>query len=249
MAEIPKSHPRYWSLKTREKISEGLKKGWVHETGLIAHGRGEAFDYLMGETTIPPAVEAEKVAAALLLNADSAVISVNGNVVALAAEECVSLSEAADAKVEVNLFHRTSERVENLADALRDAGADRVYGLEGDASIPGLEHDRGLCDKDGIFSADVVFVPLEDGDRCQALKKMGKTVVAVDLNPVSRTAKTADVTIVDNVVRALPNIQENVEKFKDKKDKQLEELFEGWDNHRNLQSVLDVISKRLNSMF
>ena len=56
----------------------------------------------------------------------------------------------------------------------------------------------------GIGEADVVLVPLEDGDRCQALKAMGKTVVTVDLNPLSRTAKAADVTVVDELTRALP---------------------------------------------
>ncbi len=49
--KIPKSHPRYHSLVIREKLAEGFRKGLVHETGLIAHGRGEAFDYLIGERT------------------------------------------------------------------------------------------------------------------------------------------------------------------------------------------------------
>ena len=33
------------------------------------------------------------------------------------------------------------------------------------------------------MKADTVLVPLEDGDRTEALVKMGKTVVAIDLNP------------------------------------------------------------------
>jgi len=49
-------------------------------------------------------------------------------------------------------------------------------------------------------------VPLEDGDRCEALVKMGKTVIALDLNPLSRTARMATLTIVDELTRALPNI-------------------------------------------
>ena len=67
--EIPESHPRHNSLKMRHKLTEGYKAGLVAEAGLIAHGRGEAFDYLLGEETIPEAEEAEKVAASLLLNA------------------------------------------------------------------------------------------------------------------------------------------------------------------------------------
>ncbi|GAG99613.1 unnamed protein product, partial [marine sediment metagenome] len=68
MAAIPKNHPRYMSLLTREKISQAMKNGIVHETGLIAHGRGEAFDYLLGEKTISPVELAEKTAAAALLS-------------------------------------------------------------------------------------------------------------------------------------------------------------------------------------
>jgi 4-phosphopantoate--beta-alanine ligase len=49
----------------------------------------------------------------------------------------------------------------------------------------------------------VVVVPLEDGDRTLALKKAGKKVITFDLNPLSRTAQTADITIVDNVVRGI----------------------------------------------
>ena len=89
MEEIPKSHPRYISLITREKIMQAMRKGLVHETGLIAHGRGETFDYLIGEKTIPYANDAEKVAAAALLCAKNPVISVNGNVVALVGKECI----------------------------------------------------------------------------------------------------------------------------------------------------------------
>jgi len=100
---------------TREQISEAMRHGIVHETGLIAHGRGEAFDYLLGETTIPPADFAEKAAAAALLYAKNPVISVNGNVVALAADNCISLSKSIPAKLEVNLFHRTPMRMKKIA--------------------------------------------------------------------------------------------------------------------------------------
>ena len=51
--KIPKDHCRADSLRRREKVIEGEEKGVVVKSGLIAHGRGEAFDYLMGETTIP----------------------------------------------------------------------------------------------------------------------------------------------------------------------------------------------------
>ena len=47
------------------------------------------------------------------------------------------------------------------------------------------------------------MVPLEDGDRTKALRKAGKIVITFDLNPLSRTAETANITIVDNVTRAV----------------------------------------------
>jgi len=147
MAGIPKNHPRYASLMTRERISQAMKNGLVHETGLIAHGRGESFDYLIGEKTLPLADMAEKVAAAALLLAKSPVISVNGNVVALVAEDCIRLADAIPAKLEVNLFHRTEKRIKELTKELYDKGAKNVHGGKADARIPGLDHDRGSCDK------------------------------------------------------------------------------------------------------
>ena len=44
---IPKDHPRYASLIIREKLVDGFEKGLVAHEGLIAHGRGESFDYLL----------------------------------------------------------------------------------------------------------------------------------------------------------------------------------------------------------
>ena len=48
----------------------------------------------------------------------------------------------------------------------------------------------------------MILVPLEDGDRCEALVDLGKQVLVIDLNPLSRTARKATVTIVDEVSRA-----------------------------------------------
>ncbi len=46
---IPKSHPRYESLVLRDKIVKAQKEGYLADSAMIAHGRGEAFDYLLGE--------------------------------------------------------------------------------------------------------------------------------------------------------------------------------------------------------
>ncbi|HVQ00142.1 MAG TPA: 4-phosphopantoate--beta-alanine ligase [Candidatus Thermoplasmatota archaeon] len=248
MKKIPRSHPRYLSLQTRETLSRAVKQKIVHQTGLIAHGRGEAFDYLLGETTIPQADKAARVAAAALFSASNPVISINGNVAALAAKECVMLSETIPAKLEVNLFHRTQARVNRIVALLRKNGASTVYGVRPTARIPGLTHDRALCDRRGIFSADVVLVPLEDGDRCEALLSMGKTVIAIDLNPLSRTAKAASITIVDNVTRAIPRIDYWAQTLSNAKESDLRDIVRSWDNKKNLGMVFVFLSKRLNSL-
>jgi 4-phosphopantoate--beta-alanine ligase len=226
-----------------------MRHGIVHETGLIAHGRGEAFDYLLGETTIPPADVAEKIAASTLLCAKNPVISVNGNVAALAADVCISLAKSIPAKLEINLFNHTPVRIKKIAALLRKKGVKNVYGLNPNAKIPGLDSDRAFCEKEGIFTSDVVLIPLEDGDRCQALQRMGKTVIAIDLNPLSRTAQAASITIVDNVTRAVPRIEHWIHELKDTKRSDLDKLIKTWDNTKNLAEVLSFLSKRLNSLF
>jgi 4-phosphopantoate---beta-alanine ligase len=201
---IPPDHPRYRSLVTRERLAACARKGVVAMEGLTAHGRGEAFDYLIGERTTESALLAGKTAAAMLLAARHPVISVNGNTAALAAREIAALQKASGALVEVNLFHRTEERVAMIEKILTEAGAN-VFSGEAERLLP-LSHDRSWCRRQGMFAADVVLVPLEDGDRCEALVSMGKQVIAIDLNPLSRTAQCATLTIVDELTRALPEI-------------------------------------------
>lgn len=205
MSLIPKSHPRAKSLYIREKLVTGFDAGLVAKEGLMAHGRGETFDYLLGEKTSKYAQNAIIAAAHLINNSKYPVISVNGNVAALCPKEIVKLSKIINAKIEVNLFYSNEKRRKNIVNVLRKAGAKEVLGADPKTSkrISGLDSARRIVDANGIFKADVVLVPLEDGDRTIALKKSGKKVITFDLNPLSRTAKTADITIVDNVVRAI----------------------------------------------
>ncbi|MBC7080647.1 MAG: phosphopantothenate/pantothenate synthetase [Thermoplasmatales archaeon] len=240
---VPKSHPRYKSLMIRNLIAEGYEKGIVHVTGLIAHGRGEAFDYLLGEKTRKFAEEASLAAAAFLAVARRPVISVNGNTAVLAGKEVVKLAKESGARIEVNLFHRSEERIRKIIELLEEGG-EEILGLEGDAKINGLEHARGICSYEGIYTSDVVLVPLEDGDRCNALKKMGKIVITVDLNPLSRTARCADVTIVDNITRAIPNIRKKYRKIENP-----EKIIKEWDNKKNLQNALNFICRRLRYIY
>jgi len=250
MVDIPKSHPRYESLMVRERLVSGFRGGAVACEGLIAQGRGEAFDYILGERTHDAAQKAIEAAAAVLLLAKKPVISVNGNAAALVACDIVKLSGLLLCPVEVNLFYRSREREEAVEKILVGAGASLVLGVGGDASekIPGLGHERGKVSASGIFCADVVLVPLEDGDRTEALRAMGKTVVTVDLSPFSRSAQAADVTIVDNIVRCYPLLCSEIERLKGFDSAQLCEIVDGFDNQRNLSLMFTAMRERLSDV-
>jgi len=247
---IPPGHPRRESLLIREKLVEGFKKGLVAPEGLIAHGRGECFDYLIGESTQPFADRAMNAAVAALLLAKHPVISVNGNTAALVPREVVELAREVNAKIEVNLFYRTREREEAIAKWLREHGAVEVLGVGEDASatIPELFSERRRVSPRGILVADVVLVPLEDGDRTEALRKMGKTVIAIDLNPLSRTSRAASITIVDNVVRAIPLMVEKAKVMKKMSRSELESVLREYDNNKTLQEALRHILSRLDEL-
>ena len=242
MVTIPETHPRYKSLLKREKIVAGIEAGITSKQGLIAHGRGEAFDYLIGERTLPTAMRATEAAAALLLTAQKPVISVNGNVAALVPEKVIELGELLNAPLEVNIFYWTEARVMKIKEHLEQHGATNVLGANADARIPGIEHARARVAKEGIYAADVVLAPLEDGDRCEALIAMGKKVISIDLNPVSRTSRHATVSIVDDIERALKNL---ISMVKEQKKKGKGKLLEDYDNKGNLRAVINEIMKRL----
>ena len=209
MSKIPKDHPRYASLLMRERLVEGQQEGLLAPVAAIAHGRGEAFDYLLGEKTGQSALNALKMSAKLLISAKNPVISVNGNTAVLARDEILDLALILNCPIEINIFYRTPERMAKLLTYFKNDDVE-ILGKNPDARIPNLSSERAKCTKNGIYSADVIFVPLEDGDRCEALIKMGKTVIAVDLNPFSRTARTASVTIVDNITRCVPVLTEMI---------------------------------------
>ena len=141
---VPKSHPRYESLLLREKITDCLKEGVISEAGIAAHGRGEAFDYFLGEKTTDEANKAIKAAAEMLCKAKNPVISVNGNIACLVPKEIVELSEIVPLKIEINLFYRTREREVKIKKRLEKYRAKEILGVGDDANeiIPGLDSLR-----------------------------------------------------------------------------------------------------------
>lgn len=250
MRKISPAHPRAESLRIRGRLIEGFKIGLVVPEGLAAHGRGEALDYILGERTVEQAKLAMEAAVAELLLARYPVISINGNVAALVPAEVVELAKVTNAKLEVNLFHDSPKRERAIARWLRRHGASEVFGVGGGfaTKIPEVHSDRRKVDRRGIAIADVVLVPLEDGDRTEALKKLGKRVIAVDLNPLSRTAQAADITIVDNIARALPLMIKTARRFSRKPREELRRVREGFDNKRNLRGVVRLMRGRLGKL-
>jgi 4-phosphopantoate--beta-alanine ligase len=248
--EIPPEHPRAESLRIRERLIRHYKAGVVAEAGLFAHGRGEAFDYLLGEETTQNALKAVEAAAAALLTAKHPVISVNGNAAALAAKDIVDLAHVTGAKIEVNLFYWSLEREIAIKKLLEEAGAQQVLGVgeRASARIAEIGSERRRVDPAGILAADVVLVPLEDGDRTEALVKMGKKVIAVDLNPLSRTAQFATITIVDNITRAMPTLVKVAQKLKKEDRSKLETILSNFSNKENLGEALASISQRLKKL-
>ena len=243
---IPKTHPRYESLLLREKIVKASEKGYLADSAMIAHGRGEAFDYLIGEKTTYPAKRAMYVAVAALLLSDNPVISVNGNATALAIDEIIELAREINAKIEINLFYRTDERVQIITSLFKDRGYKEILGtLDDDIEyFTDIKNSRSSASKSGIYSADTILIPLEDGDRAEILKKSGKNIITIDLNPLSRTSKMSDVSIMDNIVRAIPFMTKIAKDLKTQDKKVLMDMVNDFDNEENLKESIEQIKIR-----
>lgn len=243
--KVPLTHPRAKSLIIREKLVEGFRNGIVVPEGLIAHGRGEAFDYLLGEKTTKYAYEAEKVAVCLLLLSNKSIISVNGNTAALCAKDLVNLSNITKSKIEVNLFHKSLTRSRAIARILKKEDANEVLGLDAKlrSTLRYISSNRKFVDKNGIMNSDTVFVALEDGDRTESLVKMGKKVISIDLNPLSRTAIASNVTIVDNIVRAMTNMIKISKQLVNRDRSYLSQQIKNFDNMQNIHKSLITIRR------
>lgn len=243
--KIPLTHPRAKSLIIREKLVEGFRNGIVVPEGLIAHGRGEAFDYLLGEKTTKYAYEAEKVAVCLLLLSNKSIISVNGNTAALCAKDLVNLSNITNSKIEVNLFHKSLTRSRAIARILKKEDVNEVLGLDAKlrSTLRYISSNRKFVDKNGIMNSDTVFVALEDGDRTESLVKMGKKVISIDLNPLSRTAIASNVTIVDNIVRAMTNMIKISKQLVNRDRSYLSQQIKNFDNMQNMHKSLITIRR------
>ncbi|RPG73457.1 MAG: DUF137 domain-containing protein, partial [Euryarchaeota archaeon TMED248] len=90
---------------------------------------------------------------------------------------------------------------------------------------------------------EVILVPLEDGDRCEALVAMGKTVIVVDLNPLSRSSRMASITIVDEISRVAKNMLAIVEE-----QEQMSEKI-NYNNDETIKNTIQYIKKSLTEKY
>jgi 4-phosphopantoate--beta-alanine ligase len=65
------------------------------------------------------------------------------------------------------------------------------------------------------------------------------------LNPMSRTAVHSDITIVDNIIRALPLMVEQAREMKDLPKDELRQIVESFDNTENLATSVHIIMQHL----
>jgi len=237
-------HPRFLSNFYRDLLSEGVRKGITSLQGLTAHGRGETFDYLIGEKTCSFARLSIHAAASLILLSKFPVVSVNGNTVILSGKGLVKLSQLINCPLEINLFHASKLRERKIFTHLQNLGGSDIL-LPDITKIKGVYSNRKMISKSGQKMADLVFIPLEDGDRTRALIHLGKKVITIDLNPLSRTANDATITIVDNIVRALPLLIQVITQFRQLSRNELQSKLNSYDNKKNLARALRFIRKRL----
>jgi 4-phosphopantoate--beta-alanine ligase len=78
-----------------------------------------------------------------------------------------------------------------------------------------------------------------------ALRKAGKIVITFDLNPLSRTSQTANITIVDNVTRAMELLIKNCKVLSKKNKKTLETILKNFNNKKNLSDNINEIKNNL----
>lgn len=247
--KIDPSHPRATSLLIREKLVAGVKSGITSYAGLLAHGRGEAFDYLLGEKTHSFASLSIDAAVHLLLSARHPILSINGNSAALALDEFIDLAKLLDCKIEVNLFHYSPDRVIAIENLIQNKASQVLLRSSNEKKfvIPAIKSHRKVMINKGIGLSDVVFIPLEDGDRSEKLIQLGKKVITIDLNPLSRTAQSATITIIDNIVRTMPLLISALQKMKHYTSEEMA-YIKKYKNTKTLSNAIRYISNRLQTL-
>ena len=84
-------------------------------------------------------------------------------------------------------------------------------------------------------------MPLEDGDRAEALVKNGKKVITIDLNPLSRTSQKATITISDNITRVIPLLINKIRRYKKYNENRLNKIIKNYNNKKILNEAIKEI--------
>jgi 4-phosphopantoate--beta-alanine ligase len=136
-------------------------------------------------------------------------------------------------------------RSKAIARILKKENLGEVLGLntKSRTAIKGISSNRKYVDKNGIMTSDTVLVALEDGDRTESLVKIGKNVISIDLNPLSRTAIASNVTIVDNIVRAIPNMINISRELVNSDRSYLLRQIKNFDNIQNMNKSLKMMRR------
>ena len=131
--------------------------------------------------------------------------------------------------------------MDKITKLFKDHGYEDILGTNYDDLyyFDKITNPRATASRQGIYVADVILVPLEDGDRAELLKEAGKKIICIDLNPLSRTSKMSDISIVDNVVRAIPEMTRLAREYKNKDEDFLLKIVNDFNNEENLKDSLD----------
>jgi 4-phosphopantoate--beta-alanine ligase len=76
---------------------------------------------------------------------------------------------------------------------------------------------------------------------------MGKTVISIDLNPLSRTSQRASVPVVDELTRALPNMEKFAGELRADPD-EARRIARTFDRIGNRRATLDYLAWRLKGL-
>ena len=79
----------------------------------------------------------------------------------------------------------------------------------------------------------------------EAATKAGKKVITFDLNPLSRTSQTANITIVDNVTRAIGLLTLSCKKLSKRNKNVLKKIVGDFNNKKNLSDNIIEIRDNL----
>ena len=110
-----------------------------------------------------------------------------------------------------------------------------------------LDFDKDLSEQNLLYPTRCILANLfrdyiaTEEDRAEILKEGGKNILTIDLNPLSRTSKMSDVSIMDNIVRAIPFMTKIAEDLKTQDKAVLYELVNEFDNEENLKESLEQI--------